>query len=433
MRICVVGQGYVGLVTAACLAKNGNVVVGLDIDEEKIRKLQQGEIPIYEPGLSEVIKECAADGRLKFEADKAVAYENAELIFVCVDTPSQEDGSADMSRVQQAASDIGKHLKKYTVIVNKSTVPIGTSDVVKNIIKEELVKRGVELEFDVVSNPEFLKEGSAVQDFLKPDRIVVGVSSERAKEKLSELYRPLTLNGHPIFFMRPIDAEMVKYAANSALACKISFINQIAKICDGVGADIDEVRKGMCSDNRIGKKFYYPGIGYGGSCFPKDVQALVKIAEEKGIQTPLLSAVHAVNEEQKKYILTKIDQHYQGSLQGNTIALWGLSFKPETDDTREAPSLQIIEGLLERGVKVKIYDPQAKLSFDNRVEVVTDRYAALKDADGLILVTEWSQFRTPDFSYMKELMHEPVIFDGRNLYDKEMLKKAGFSYYGIGK
>jgi len=433
MNICVIGIGYVGLVTAACLAKNGNTVIGLDIDQEKINNLNQGKIPIYEPGLSEIVDECKSDGRLQFTTD-AKLIENTEVVFICVDTPSKEDGAADLSAVHAVAREIGKNIKKYVVVIDKSTVPIGTSEEVKKLIQEELDKRGVQIDFDVVSNPEFLKEGSAVQDFLRPDRIVVGADTPKAKEVLNEIYRPLTLNGHPIFFMKTIDAEMVKYAANAALACKISFINQIAQICDKVGADINEVRKGMCSDSRIGPKFYYPGVGYGGSCFPKDVQALVSIAEKNGINSLLLKSIHDVNEAQKKYLLQKIDAHY-GTLQGKTIALWGLSFKPETDDTREAPSMEIIKELLARGARIKVYDPKAKTTglFDDRVQFEPDRYSALKDANGLVLVTEWSQFRNPDFLYMKDVMKEPTIFDGRNIYDKDAVKKAGFSYYGIGR
>ncbi|MEM9678865.1 MAG: UDP-glucose/GDP-mannose dehydrogenase family protein [Bacteroidota bacterium] len=436
MKIAIVGSGYVGLVTGACFSEVGINVVCVDIDEKKIEDLKQGIIPIYEPGLENMIKRNMSKERLYFSTSLAEIISDAEAVFISVGTPPDEDGSADLKHVLAVASECGKYMNDYKLIVTKSTVPVGTSKKVRNAIQEELDKRRVDISFDVASNPEFLKEGAAIDDFMKPDRIVVGTESERAEQLLKKLYKPFTLNGHPIIFMDIVSAEMTKYAANSMLATKISFINDIANLCEIVGADINNVRKGIGSDSRIGKKFIYPGIGYGGSCFPKDVQALIKTASENQYELQVLKAVEAVNKSQKLVLFNKINSHFNGNLKGKTIAIWGLSFKPQTDDMREAPALQIIKELLAAGAKVKAYDPvaieEAKHHFGNAITYCEDQYETLIDADCLAVLTEWSEFRVPNLKVMKCLLNDPIVFDGRNIYDKDEMHALGYQYSCIG-
>jgi UDPglucose 6-dehydrogenase len=436
MKITIIGSGYVGLVTGACFSEVGTDVQCVDIDRNKIDNLKKGIIPIYEPGLEEMIIRNMDQGRLDFTTNISEALKSSDIVFISVGTPPDEDGTADLKYVMQVARDCGKYMKDYTLIVTKSTVPVGTSLKVKNAIKEELNKRKIDVEYDVASNPEFLKEGAAIDDFLKPDRIVVGVESERAKKLLMTLYRPFTLNGHPILFMDAISAEMTKYAANSMLATKISFINDIANLCEIVGADINEVRRGISSDTRIGNKFLYPGIGYGGSCFPKDVQALIRTGQEYQYDLKVLKAVEAVNKAQKSILFNKIMNYYNGDLNGKTVAIWGLSFKPQTDDMREAPSLKIIKKLLKAGANIRAYDPaalnEAKNHFGDSIFYCEDKYETLINADCLAVLTEWSEFRLPNFKIMFKLLNVPAIFDGRNIYDKEELKKNGFDYSCIG-
>lgn len=436
MNITIIGSGYVGLVTGACFSEVGINVTCVDVDQQKIDNLKNGIIPIYEPGLEKMITRNMNKGRLHFTTKISDALRSSDVVFISVGTPPDEDGSADLKYVIQVARDCGKHMNDYTLVVTKSTVPVGTSLKVKNAIKEELDKRKVDIDFDVASNPEFLKEGAAIDDFLKPDRIVVGVESARAEELLNTLYKPFTLNGHPIIFMDVISAEMTKYAANSMLATKISFINDIANLCEIVGADINKVRKGITSDTRIGNKFLYPGIGYGGSCFPKDVQALIRTGEEFEYELKVLKAVEAVNKSQKSVLFNKIMKYYDGDLKGKTVALWGLSFKPQTDDMREAPSLEIIKKLLLAGANVRAYDPvalnEAKHHFGNTITYCEDQYETLINADCLAVLTEWSEFRIPNFKIMHKLLNVPAIFDGRNIYDKSELKKNGFDYFCIG-
>lgn len=436
MNITIIGSGYVGLVTGACFSEVGINVTCVDVDQQKIDNLKNGIIPIYEPGLEKMITRNMNKGRLHFTTKISDALRSSDVVFISVGTPPDEDGSADLKYVIQVARDCGKHMNDYTLVVTKSTVPVGTSLKVKNAIKEELDKRKVNIDFDVASNPEFLKEGAAIDDFLKPDRIVVGVESARAEELLNTLYKPFTLNGHPIIFMDVISAEMTKYAANSMLATKISFINDIANLCEIVGADINKVRKGITSDTRIGNKFLYPGIGYGGSCFPKDVQALIRTGEEFEYELKVLKAVEAVNKSQKSVLFNKIMKYYDGDLKGKTVALWGLSFKPQTDDMREAPSLEIIKKLLLAGANVRAYDPvalnEAKHHFGNTITYCEDQYETLINADCLAVLTEWSEFRIPNFKIMHKLLNVPAIFDGRNIYDKSELKKNGFDYFCIG-
>ena len=440
MRIAIIGTGYVGLVTGTCFSETGLTVTCIDIDEGKIRKLQNGIVPIYEPGLDRMLKKNLAKNRLFFTTSLKEGIEGAEAIFIAVGTPPGEDGSADLQYVLSVARDIGKHLNDYAVIVTKSTVPIGTSEKVRNAIKEELDKRGVDIEFDVASNPEFLKEGDAINDFMKPDRIVIGVENEKAKKIMKKLYHPFVLNGHPILFMDIPSAEMTKYAANSMLATRISFMNDLSVLCEKVGADINLVRKGIGSDPRIGPKFLYAGTGYGGSCFPKDVKALIKTSDEYNHSLEILKAVEKVNERQKGVLIEKIIFHFgsEDVIKGKTFAVWGLSFKPNTDDMREAPSIVVINRLLQLGAKIKAYDPvamnEAKKIFDEeKVYFAKDQYDAAEGADALLIVTEWNEFRLPNFERLKKIMNEHIIFDGRNIFELEMLKGKGFVYHSIGR
>lgn len=436
MKIAIVGSGYVGLVTGTCFAEVGIEVSCVDIDQKKITNLQNGIIPIFEPGLEEMIHRNMKKGRLQFTTSMAEALVDCEVLFIAVGTPPDKDGSADLQYVLSVAHECGRHLNDYILVVTKSTVPVGTAKKVKNAIQEELDKRGMNLEFDVASNPEFLKEGAAIEDFLKPDRIVVGLDSPRAEEVMRSLYKPFTLNGHPVIFMDVTSAEMTKYAANAMLATKISFMNDIANLCEIVGADINMVRRGIGSDSRIGNKFIYPGIGYGGSCFPKDVKALVHTGEENNYELRVLKAVEAVNQDQKSVLYHKINSYFQGNLKGKLVAMWGLSFKPQTDDMREAPSLVIIERLLEAGAKVKVYDPvamnEAKRILGDKVIYSEDQYETLIDADCLVLVTEWSEFKFPNFNIIKKLLNTPVIFDGRNIYDRCEINRKNIDYFCIG-
>jgi len=436
MKIAIVGSGYVGLVTGACFAEVGIDVVCVDIDEKKIGNLKKGIIPIFEPGLDNLIERNMVKGRLNFSTSLANSISDTEAIFISVGTPPDEDGSADLKHVLAVAKECGRHMEEYKLIVTKSTVPVGTSKKVRDVIQLELDKRGKDISFDVASNPEFLKEGAAIDDFMKPDRIVIGTDSNKAENLLKKLFKPFTLNGHPIIFMDIVSAEMTKYAANSMLATKISFINDIANLCEIVGANINNVRKGIGSDSRIGKKFIYPGIGYGGSCFPKDVQALIKTASENNYELQVLKAVESVNKAQKLVLFHKINNHFKDKLEGKTIAVWGLSFKPQTDDMREAPSLQIIKELLAAGATVKAYDPVAKQEaehyFGNTITYCDDQYETLINADCLAVLTEWSEFRIPNFKIIKHLLKEPVIFDGRNIYDKEEMHALGYQYNCIG-
>ena len=436
MKITVVGTGYVGLVTGACFAEVGIEVTCVDIDQNKIDNLNKGILPIWEPGLEEVVERNVAKERLKFTTKLSESLDDVSVVFGAVGTPPDEDGSADLKYVIQVAKEVGTHMKDYLLMVTKSTVPVGTAELVRKAMKEALDSRGANIPFDVVSNPEFLKEGAAVDDFLKPDRIVVGVDSKRAEDMMSKLYKPFTMNGHPVIFMDIVSSEMTKYTANSMLATKISFMNDIANLCEIVGADVNMVRKGIGSDRRIGKYFIYPGTGYGGSCFPKDVKALIKTSDDLGYSMEVLKSVEKVNERQKSILFEKAMKYYNGNLEGKTFALWGLSFKPQTDDMREAPSLVIIEKLLDAGANVKAYDPvameEAKHKLGDKIEYHDDMYEALIDCDGLILVTEWPEFKFPNLSIMKKLIAKPVIFDGRNIYDADELKENGFEYTGIG-
>lgn len=436
MKIAVVGTGYVGLVTGTCFAEVGIEVTCIDIDEKKIEGLKNGIMPIYEPGLETMVTKNYEKGRLNFSTNLAESIKGCEAAFIAVGTPPGEDGSADLQYVLAVATEIGKNMSDYMVVVTKSTVPVGTAQKVKGAVQASLDSRGSSLEFDIASNPEFLKEGAAIQDFLKPDRIVVGVESDRAEGTMKKLYKPFLLNGHPTIFMDVPSAEMTKYAANSMLATKISFMNDIANLCEIMGANVNMVRKGIGSDNRIGNKFIYPGVGYGGSCFPKDVKALIKTAEENGYSMSVLKAVEDVNERQKSVMVNKVESHFGKDLSGLTFAVWGLSFKPKTDDMREAPSIVIINSLLKAGAKVKAYDPiameEAKHDLKDTITYSKDGYDALIDADALLLVTEWPEFRIPNFEVMERLMNQKVVFDGRNIYDQGELKALGFDYYGIG-
>ncbi|MGW8122605.1 UDP-glucose dehydrogenase family protein [Roseivirga echinicomitans] len=436
MKIAVVGTGYVGLVTGTCFAEVGIDVTCIDIDQKKIDGLKEGIMPIYEPGLETMVKKNYERGRLHFSTNLPESIQDCETVFIAVGTPPGEDGSADLKYVLAVAKSIGEHMNNYMVVVTKSTVPVGTAQKVKKEITEALKKRGANIPFDVASNPEFLKEGAAIADFLKPDRIVVGVESEKAEEIMKKLYKPFLLNGHPTIFMDVPSAEMTKYAANSMLATKISFMNDIANLCEIMGADVNMVRKGIGSDNRIGNKFIYPGVGYGGSCFPKDVKALIKTAEDHGYTMSVLKAVEEVNERQKSVMVTKVKSHFGSDLSGKTFAVWGLSFKPKTDDMREAPSVVIINALLAMGAKVRAYDPiameEAKHDLKDSITYAKDEYDTLIDADALLLITEWPEFRVPNFGVVAKLMKSKVIFDGRNIYDKQEVKNLGFDYYGIG-
>lgn len=436
MKSIIIGTGYVGLVTGTCFAETGIDIVCTDIDQGKIDRLQQGIIPIFEPGLEAMVKRNLEKKRLAFSTQLKDNLADTEVIFIAVGTPPGEDGSADLKHVLSAAAEIGRHLESYAVVVTKSTVPIGTSHKVKHTIQAELDRRGVSVPFDVASNPEFLKEGAAVEDFLKPNRIILGVESDQAKKMLSRLYHPFLLNGHPIIYMDIPSAEMTKYAANCMLATKISFMNDLANLCELVGADINSVRKGIGSDPRIGNKFIFAGIGYGGSCFPKDVRALIRTADEAGYNLEIIRAVENVNERQKEVMFRKIHRHFQGNLAGKTFAVWGLTFKPNTDDLREAPSLRLIATLLDAGAHVRAYDPvameEARKITGDRVVYGTDLYDVAIDASALILVTEWSEFRIPNFKVLSRIMKEKVIFDGRNIYDPAEVAENGFAYSGIG-
>jgi len=436
MKIVVVGTGYVGLVTGACLAEVGTEVICVDVNVQKIENLQKGILPIYEPGLDEIVERNFKKSRLHFSTRLDEAIIGAQVVFIAVGTPPGEDGSADLQYVLQVAATVGKYMNGYLVVVTKSTVPVGTAAKVKETITKALKERKADIDFDVASNPEFLKEGAAVDDFLKPDRIVIGVESEHAKNLLHTLYDPFVLNGHPILFMDIPSAEMTKYAANAMLATKISFMNDIANLCDLVGANVNEVRKGIGSDPRIGTRFIYPGIGYGGSCFPKDVKALIKTGEQNNYQLRILNAVDAVNDDQKKVVIQKIFQHYSDDITGKTFCVWGLAFKPKTDDMREAPSITVIDALLQAGAKVQAYDPaslhEAKHILNGCVSLCEDAITATKGADAIILVTEWPEFRLPDWKAIMNNMNEHVIFDGRNIYNPEEMKEKGFAYYGIG-
>ena len=437
MNIAIVGTGYVGLVSGTCFAEMGVNVTCVDVNEEKINSLKNGQVPIYEPGLDEMVLRNHREGRLNFTTDLTSCLDNVDIVFSAVGTPPDEDGSADLQYVLAVAREFGQNIKKYTVLVTKSTVPVGTAQKVKAAIREELDKRGVDVPFDVASNPEFLKEGAAIKDFMSPDRVVVGVESEKAKELMVKLYRPFMLNNFRVIFTDIPSAEMIKYAANSMLATRISFMNDIANLCELVGADVNMVRKGIGSDARIGSKFLYPGCGYGGSCFPKDVKALIKTAEKNGYNMSVLKAVEDVNENQKRVLFNKLSKRYGGDLKGKTIAMWGLAFKPETDDMREATSLVTINLLLEAGCTVRVYDPVAmnecRRRIGDKVLYAKDMYDAVLDADALLMLTEWKQFRLPSWGVVAKSMKTPLIIDGRNIYDAEELKQNGFEYYCIGR
>ena len=439
MNITVIGTGYVGLVSGTCLAEVGNHVLCIDIDQSKIDMLDNGEIPIYEPGLEELVKKNVDAGRLSFSSDVSKGVEFGSILFIAVGTPPDEDGSADLKHVLAVASDIGKHMNEYRVIVTKSTVPVGTADKVRNAVSTALEVKGASTDFSVVSNPEFLKEGAAVDDFLKPDRIVVGADDDRAVEMMRELYAPFNRNHERVIIMDIRSAEMTKYAANALLATKISFMNEMANLAELLGADIENVRHGIGADPRIGYHFIYPGCGYGGSCFPKDVQALHRTAKAVGYDAQILDAVEAVNKRQKSVVVDKLVKRFGENLQGKKFAVWGLAFKPETDDMREAPSRTIIEALWQHGATISAFDPVAEEEVEriygqrNNLSLVADPYDALDDADGLIIVTEWKVFRSPDLGDMLSKMKTPVIFDGRNIYQPETIRKAGFEYFGIGR
>lgn len=432
MQICVIGTGYVGLVAGTCLAEMGNDVICVDNDRKKLDKLKKGIVPIYEPGLEELIKVNVSEGRLIFSDDLDMAVKKSLICFIAVGTPQGEDGSADLSAVYKVAQDIAKSMNEYKVIVDKSTVPVGTADKVA-----EIIKANTKHSFDVVSNPEFLKQGAAVDDFLKPDRVVIGSNSKKATEIMQELYSPFLRTGNPVIIMDVPSAEMTKYAANSFLAVKISYMNEIANICEQVGADIEMVRIGMCADNRIGSRFLFPGLGYGGSCFPKDVKAMIKTAKEYNCDHKLLKSADETNKAQRQIFIRKILNKYDSDLCGKTFAVWGLAFKPKTNDMREAPSVTVIEALLERGAKVVAYDPKAmetaKEVFGNNITYAKNAYETLKNADGLLIFTEWNEFRRPDFDRIKSLLKLPIIIDGRNLYDKVRMKLKGIDYTCIGK
>lgn len=437
MNIAIVGTGYVGLVSGTCFAEMGVQVTCVDVDKNKVDCLLRGEVPIYEPGLDELVKKNMDAGRLHFTTELCEVLDQVEVVFSAVGTPPDEDGSADLKYVLAVARTFGQHIKKYTILVTKSTVPVGTSQKVKAVIQEELRRRGEDIPFDVASNPEFLKEGAAIKDFMFPDRVVVGTESENARKVMTRLYKPFMLSGERMIFTDIPSAEMIKYAANSMLATRISFMNDIANLCELVGADVNMVRKGIGSDSRIGKKFLYPGCGYGGSCFPKDVKALIKTAEQNGYSMRVLQAVEAVNEKQKAILFDKFIQYFKGDVKGKTVAMWGLAFKPETDDMREAPALVLIDRLLEVGCQVKVYDPiamnECKRRIGDRVVYCQDMYEAVTDAHALMLVTEWNEFRVPSYATLGRLMIEKVIFDGRNIYDKEEVCEQGFAYVCVGR
>lgn len=436
MNIAIVGTGYVGLVSGTCFSDMGINVTCVDVDQTKIENLKNGIIPIYEPGLEEMVKKNIKARRLKFETDLTKVLDDVDVVFSAVGTPPDEDGSADLKYVLAVARTIGQHINKYTVVVTKSTVPVGTAAKVKATIQAEIDKRGVNVEFDVASNPEFLKEGAAIKDFMSPDRVVVGVETERARKIMSRLYKPFMLVNDRMIFTDIPSAEMIKYAANAMLATRISFMNDIANLCELVGADVNMVRKGIGSDNRIGKKFLYPGCGYGGSCFPKDVKALIKTAEKAGYSMRVLKAVEEVNERQKEVLFDKLMKHFNGDIASKSIAVWGLAFKPETDDMREAPSLILIDKIIAAGGNVKVYDPiaieECQRRIGDKVAYGTDMYDAALDADALLLVTEWREFRFPNFAVLGKVMKQKVIIDGRNIYDRNELDQHEFTYYKIG-
>lgn len=436
MKIAVVGTGYVGLVTGSCLSDVGMTVTCVDVNAQKIENLRKGVLPIYEPGLEAIVERNTQSGRLRFTTQLKEAIAGAEAAFIAVGTPPGEDGSADLRYVLAVAREIGETMTEYLVVITKSTVPVGTADKVKQAVAEALKKRGAAIPFDVASNPEFLKEGAAIEDFMRPDRIVCGVESEQAEEVLSRLYKPFTLNGHPVLFMDVASAEMTKYAANAMLATKISFMNDVANLCELLGADVNQVRRGIGSDPRIGNRFIYPGIGYGGSCFPKDVKALIRSGTDKGYQLRILQSVEDVNETQKHVLFEKVKKHFGGQLKGKRFAMWGLSFKPDTNDMREAPSLVICEQLLAAGASVVAYDPvaieESKHMIGDKITYAKDAYEALQGADALLLVTEWREFRVPDWDRVKKALKQPVVFDGRNIYSGSDLREMGFTYAGIG-
>ncbi len=437
MKIAIVGTGYVGLVTGTCFAEMGTEVFCVDVNTEKIENLKKGIIPIYEPGLEDMVHRNQQAGRLHFTTDLTECLDEVEVLFSAVGTPPDEDGSADLKYVLEVARTVGRNMKKHILVVTKSTVPVGTAKKVRRAIQEELDKRGVEIEFDVASNPEFLKEGAAISDFMSPDRVVVGVESERAEELMTRLYRPFLLNNFRVIFMDVPSAEMTKYAANAMLATRISFMNDIANLCEIIGADVNMVRKGIGSDNRIGNRFLYAGIGYGGSCFPKDVKALINTAKQNNYPMRILQAVEEVNDEQKSLLFHKLEKHFNGDLKGKRIAIWGLAFKPETDDMREAPSLVLIEKLLAAGCEVYAYDPvaveESKRRIGDAIHYAKDIYDAVVDADALMLVTEWKEFRMPSWSAIKKLMATPLVLDGRNIYDIKEMEENGFIYHCIGR
>lgn len=437
MNIAIVGTGYVGLVSGTCFAEMGVNVTCVDVNEQKIQALLNGQIPIYEPGLDEMVLRNHKEGRLNFTTDLSTCLDKVDIVFSAVGTPPDEDGSADLKYVLEVAHTVGKNMNKYLILVTKSTVPVGTAQKVKQAIQEELDRRRVKIPFDVASNPEFLKEGAAIKDFMSPDRVVIGVESQKAKDLMTQLYRPLMLNNFRVIFTDIPSAEMIKYAANSMLATRISFMNDIANLCELVGADVNMVRKGIGADTRIGNKFLYPGCGYGGSCFPKDVKALIKTAEKNGYEMKVLKAVEEVNENQKSILFTKLSNYYNDNLKGKTISIWGLAFKPETDDMREATSLVMIKNLIEVGCKIKVYDPVAmnecKRRIGDSIIYASDMYDATLNADALLLLTEWKQFRLPSWEVIKKTMHHPLILDGRNIYDKEEMESLGFDYMCIGK
>ena len=444
MKIAIVGTGYVGLVTGTCFADMGIDVTCIDIDKEKISKLSEGIIPIYEPGLENLVKKNHQAGRLHFSTDLTSVLDDVEVVFSAVGTPPDEDGSADLKYVLDVARTIGQNLNHYALVVTKSTVPVGTAQKVRQTIADELQKRGVDIEFDVASNPEFLKEGAAIKDFMSPDRVVVGVDSEKAKTLMTKLYRPFLVSSDRLLFTDIPSAEMIKYAANAMLATRISFMNDIANLCDLVGANVNMVRKGIGSDNRIGTKFLYPGCGYGGSCFPKDVKAIIKTAEQNGYEMRVLKAVEAVNEDQKSLLYNKLSRHFDGDLKGKIVAIWGLAFKPETDDMREAPSLVLIDLLKNAGAEVRVYDPiamdECRRRIGDKVAYCNNIYETTIDADAVMLVTEWKEFRVPSWNVIHRTMRavysptgNPVVLDGRNIYDRKELQAEGFTYYALGK
>ena len=435
MKICIVGTGYVGLVVASCLAENGNNVIGVDIDEDKITRLSKGETPIYEPGLGELLKRNLQEERLSFTTNLPETVKASEIVFIAVGTPPDQDGSADMSHVLSVAESIGRAMNGYKVVVLKSTVPVGTHQKVRDTIAGLTSQR-----FGVASNPEFLKEGAAIEDFMRPDRVVVGTDDAQVGQLMAELYRPFVRTGNPVLVMDPASAEISKYAANAMLASRISFMNEIARFCETVGADVSQVRKAIGADSRIGHAFLFPGVGYGGSCFPKDIRALLHAAEEKGVNLAIVRATEKVNEAQKRFLLPKILELFGGELKSVTLAVWGLAFKPRTDDMREAPSIALIEELAKRGAHLRVFDPEAMKEakkalseWDKSITYCRKSYDACEGAEGLILVTEWNEFREPDFERLRSVMKRPVVFDGRNIYNPDVLSKLGFAYFGVGR